>query len=49
MNKEKVIALHSSLSFREFTKRMENMDLQLLSIMVDEAWLGNRIDVSWIS
>lgn len=49
MNKEKVIASHSSLRLREFTKRMENMNLQLLSVMVDEAWLGNRIDVSWIS
>ncbi|KAL2317188.1 hypothetical protein Fmac_031064 [Flemingia macrophylla] len=43
----KAIAPDSSIAVREFTKWIEDMDFRLLTAMLDEARLGNRVDGSW--
>ncbi|KAL2340175.1 hypothetical protein Fmac_008115 [Flemingia macrophylla] len=45
----KAIAPDSSIAVREFTKWTDEMDFCLLSAMLDEARLGNRVDGSWIT
>nr|KYP59499.1 hypothetical protein KK1_014935 [Cajanus cajan] len=47
MNRGKAIAPESSIAVREFTKWTDEMDFRLLSAMLDEARLGNRVDGSW--
>ncbi|KAL2337662.1 hypothetical protein Fmac_012108 [Flemingia macrophylla] len=47
MNRGKAIAPDSSIGVREFTKWTDEMDFRLLSAMLDEARLGNRVDGSW--
>ncbi|KAL2327631.1 hypothetical protein Fmac_021058 [Flemingia macrophylla] len=47
MNRGKAIAPDSSIGVREFTKWTDDMDFRLLTAMLDEARLGNRIDGSW--
>ncbi|KAL2340535.1 hypothetical protein Fmac_008475 [Flemingia macrophylla] len=47
MNRGKAIAPESSIVVREFTKWTDEMDFRLLSAMLDEARLGNRVDGSW--
>jgi len=47
MDRGKGIASESSGSIREFTKWTAEMDFRLLSVMIDEARLGNRVDGSW--
>ncbi|KAL2333233.1 hypothetical protein Fmac_014446 [Flemingia macrophylla] len=47
MNRGKAIAPDSSIGVREFTKWTDEMDFRLLSAMLDEARLGNRVDDSW--
>jgi len=47
MNHGKSIVPDSSGPIREFTKWTADMDFRLLSTMIDEARLGNRVDGSW--
>ncbi|KAL2337137.1 hypothetical protein Fmac_011583 [Flemingia macrophylla] len=47
MNRGKGIAPDSSIAVREFTKWTDDMDFRLLTTMLDEARLGNRVDGSW--
>ncbi|KAL2339001.1 hypothetical protein Fmac_013447 [Flemingia macrophylla] len=47
MNRGKAIAPESSIAVRKFTKWTDEMDFRLLSAMLDEARLGNRVDGSW--
>jgi len=47
MNSIKAIVPDFSTPIREFTKLTMDMDFQLLSIMIDEVRLGNRVDDSW--
>jgi len=47
MDHGKGIASESSASIREFTKWTSNMEFRLLSAMIDEARLGNRVGGSW--
>jgi len=47
MDRGKGVASESSGSIREFTKWTAEMDFRLLSVMIDEARLGNRVDGSW--
>ncbi|KAL2340178.1 hypothetical protein Fmac_008118 [Flemingia macrophylla] len=49
MNRGNAIAPDSSIAVREFTKWIDEMDFCLLSAMLDEARLGNRVDGSWIT
>lgn len=46
MNSIKAIVPDFSTPIREFTKLTMDMDFQLLSIMIDEVRLGNRVDDS---
>jgi len=47
MDHRKGIASESSASIREFTKWTTDMNFRLLSAMIDEVRLGNRVDGSW--
>ncbi|KAL2325438.1 hypothetical protein Fmac_024496 [Flemingia macrophylla] len=47
MNRGKAIAPDSSIGVREFTKWIDDMDFRLLTAMLNEARLGNRVDGSW--
>jgi len=46
MDHGKGIASESSASIREFTKWTAKVDVCLLSAVIDEARLGNRVDGS---
>ncbi|KAL2348929.1 hypothetical protein Fmac_002929 [Flemingia macrophylla] len=47
MSRGKGIAADSSITVREFTKWTDDMDFRLLTAMLDEVRLGNRVDGSW--
>nr|KYP50468.1 hypothetical protein KK1_027720 [Cajanus cajan] len=47
MNRGKTVVPDSSTTVREFTKWTDDMDFRLLTAMLDEARLGNRVDGSW--
>jgi len=44
MDRKKGIALESSVGIWEHKKRTTDMDFLLLNAMIDEAFMGNRID-----
>nr|KYP55458.1 hypothetical protein KK1_001670 [Cajanus cajan] len=47
MNRGKTVVPDFSTTVREFTKWIDDMDFRLLTAMLDEARLGNRVDGSW--
>ncbi|XP_047153926.1 uncharacterized protein LOC124825369 [Vigna umbellata] len=49
MNRGKGVDIESSSPTREFIKWTEDMDARLLHTMIEESWLGNRVDGSWTS